>query len=107
MRAPWEMAAHFALLFEDAQPHPALSQLHYRVARLLKNWQGLWFEHGADPASRPRYTAVLQVFVDDARVLADGVEMQNGLLWFNAMMTMIVRHAAGSWNPGGIARALA
>ena len=30
----------------------------------------------------------------------------NGLLWFNAMMTMIARHAAGNWNPGAPARAM-
>lgn len=105
--SPWEMAAHFSLLFEDAQPDAALAQLHHRVARLLKSWQGLWFEHGADAASRPHYASVLREFVDDARVLADGLLMENGLLWFNAMMTMIARHAAGNWNPGAPARAMA
>lgn len=98
--SPWEMARHFDLLFADALPHPALPRVRALSTRFLKTWQGLWFQHGDDVASRPHYVPALKAFVTEVRPLAQGVMLNNEIGWFPAMMTLVARYAAGDLGGG-------
>lgn len=99
--SPWEMSTHFGFLFNEARPHRNLAALQGCVARLLRTWQGLWFEHGPDVADRSPYTAALDSFVADARPLAADVVLLNDIRWMSAVMTIIARYAAGAHESAG------
>lgn len=99
--SPWEMRAHFDLLFADTLPHPALPRLRMLTSRFQHAWRGLWFRYGDAIETRSHYAPVLKAYIEEARVLAQGVMLANEIRWLNAMMTMVARFAAGELGGGG------
>ena len=93
--SPWELNAHFGLLFADALPHPGLMATRQIAMRFARTWQGLWFEHGDRPAGRAAYRAALQAFIDEVRSPSQGIVLNNEIRWFNAMMTIVAKFAVG------------
>lgn len=104
--SPWEMSAHFAFLFNEARPHRNVAALQVCVSRLLRTWQGLWFQHGAAGVDRSAFASALDAFLAEARPLAEDVVLVNDIRWMSAVMTIIVRYAAGAHEAAG-ARAMA
>lgn len=104
--SPWEMNAHFGLLFSDAVPHPALVQLRQRSLRFARDWQGLWFAHGERETGWPAYRRALQAFVEGVREPAKGVYLRNELPWFSAMMTIVAKFAVSADSMGTASPAL-
>lgn len=92
---PWEMQSHFGLLFADTLPHPRLVQVRTMTMRLLRAWHGLWSAYGASAQARPHYKAVLDRYVQDVEAPSRQIYLNNELLWYNAMMTVVAKFAAG------------
>lgn len=89
--SPWELNTHLGFLFSEALPHPQLPQLQAHAARLLRQWKGLWAQHGDAPAGRTQFRAAFDAFAAAARPLAQGVTLRNEMPWFQVMMVMISR----------------
>ena len=82
--SPWELNAHFRLLFSDAKQHPQLNATLIVTQRFMRNWQGLWARYGdADEEGRPHYRQALHRFIDEVREPSRGIELDNGLAWFS------------------------
>lgn len=88
--SPWEMNAHFGLLFGDALPHPQLPQLQLLAAQLVRGWRGLWAQYGTDPAGHPHYQAMIRQFAEQAFVPGQAVQLRNGSGFLNPMVKIIV-----------------
>jgi hypothetical protein len=97
--SPWELNAHFGLLFADAEPHPQLQQVRQASMRFARVWQGLWFEYGERAEGRARYRDALQRFIDEVKGPSQTIRLRNELRWFNAMMTIVAKFAVGSEAP--------
>ncbi len=98
--SPWEMNAHFALLFSDAVPHPQLARVQQLAAELSRTWRGLWARFGTAPEGRPHYIATMEQFIANVRGPAQTLALRNQTRWFSAMLAMIGKsavnlHAAG------------
>lgn len=94
--SPWEMAAHFGLLFGDAMPHPQLGRVQQLSAELSRIWRALWARFGTAPEGRPHYSAALEQYIANVRGPAQNVLLRNETRWFNAMMTMIAKPAVNA-----------
>lgn len=92
---PWEMQSHFGLLFADARPHPQLNQVSQITMRFMRAWQALWAQHGASAEGKPQYQAVLDRFLQDVAEPSRRIYLENDLLWYNAMTTVVGKFAAG------------
>jgi len=90
---PWEMNAHFSLLFGDALPHPQLPQVQLLAAQLIRGWRGLWMQHGTDPAGFPHYRAMVKRFAAEVAPVAQGVALRNGISFLSPMTKIIVDSA--------------
>jgi hypothetical protein len=98
--SPWEMNAHFALLFVDAVPHPQLARVQQLAAELSRTWRGLWARFGASPEGRPHFTAAMEQFIANVRGPAQTLALRNETRWFSAMMAMIGKSAVNSHAKG-------
>lgn len=98
---PWELNAHFGLLFADAEPHPQLQQVRQAAMRFARTWQGLWFEYGERAEGRARYRDALQRFIDEVKGPSQTIRLRNELRWFNAMMTIVAKFAVAGDAPVG------
>lgn len=96
---PWELAQHLSFLFGECQPHPQLAQLQLHAARLLRQWKGLWAQHGDGPDGHAAFRAAFDAFVQAARPLAQGVTLRNEMPWMQVMMVMLSRTAVA---PAGL-----
>jgi hypothetical protein len=96
---PWEVNAHFVLLFADSVPHPRLQQVRQISLRFARLWQGLWFQFGEQPEGHAHYRAALQRFIDEVRGPSQGVMLNNELPWYAAMMTIVAKFAVTGANP--------
>ena len=90
---PWEMKAHFGLLFGDAQPHPQLQHVQWLAAQLLRGWQGLWAQHGDSRAGHPHYRELLDRFQKQALPLSEPL-LLNNKGGFQMAMRLLVLHSA-------------
>lgn len=97
--APWEINAHFGLLFEDAVAHPALPGMQALAAAFLRSWRALWARHG-EADGFDEYRRVLDGFVAGISELAAPVRLRNDTAWLNAMMNLVglvaLRQGAGA-----------
>lgn len=93
--SPWEMHAHFALLFGDALPHPAMAEVQSQAAQLVRAWRGLWARFGEAPAGRAQFREVIDGFVAAVREPAEPLRLRNGIAWFSAMQTLVALPALG------------
>ena len=91
--SPWEMSAHFGLLFADAVPCAQLQQLQPLAAQLVRGWRGLWAEYGGDESGKPHYRVLLDRFLAAAAPLADPMALRNGGS-FAASLSMLVQRSA-------------
>ena len=91
--SPWEMNAHFGLLFGDALPNPQLPQLQLLAAQLIRGWRGVWAQHGTDSAAHPQYRTMVKQFAEQAFPLAQAVQLRNGSNFANPMMKIIAQFA--------------
>ncbi len=94
--SPWEMDAHFSLLFCEVVAHPQLGVVRQLTADLSRTWRGLWARFGTTPAGQPHYQAALDQYIARVRGPAQTLALQNEIHWFSAMMTMIGKPAVGS-----------
>lgn len=99
--SPWEMNAHFALLFSDAIPHPQLARVQQLAAELSRTWRGLWARFGTAPEGRPHYNAAMEQFVANVRVPSQTLALRNGTRWYSAMLAMIGKSAVNSHASAG------
>ncbi|RDZ26143.1 aspartyl/asparaginyl beta-hydroxylase domain-containing protein [Lysobacter silvisoli] len=94
--SPWELTAHFGLLFADVEPHPQLQPVRQASMRFARAWQGLWFEYGDRAEGHARYRETLQRFIDEVKGPSQTLRLKNELRWFNAMMTIVAKFAVGA-----------
>lgn len=90
---PWELGSHFALLFNDAVPHPNLQSLRVLTQRFTRAWQELWFRYGDHIDGHDHFRRLLASYLAEAKPLADPVILNNELHWYGAMHAMIGRIA--------------
>jgi len=103
---PWEMNAHFGLLFADALPHPNLMQVRQVTMRFARTWQGLWAAHGDRPEGRSHFRAALDRYLGEVKGPSQQLRLNNEILWFNAMMTIVAKFAvAAEARPHGMSAA--
>jgi len=87
--SPWEMDAHFALLFAEAIPHPQLGRVQQLTADLSRTWRGLWARFGTAVEGRAHYNAAMERFIATVRDPAQTLLLRNEIRWFSAMMAMV------------------
>ena len=90
---PWEMNAHFGLIFSDAVSHPQLPQLQLLAAQLVRGWRGLWAQYGSDPAGYPAYQKLIDQFAVQAGPLANPLHLGNGGSLAASLSNLIVQSA--------------
>lgn len=93
---PWEMKAHFALLFAEALPHPGLPRIGESTSKLLRRWMGLWAQYGDAPAGRAAFQAALHGYLESVREPSRGVMLKNHVQWFGAMSMMVAKYAVAA-----------
>ena len=91
--SPWELAQHLSFLFAECLPHPQLPQLQQHTGRLIRQWKGLWAQHGDAPEGRAAFRAAFDAYATAVRPLAQGVTLRNEMPWFQVMMVMLSRAA--------------
>ena len=91
---PWEMQAHFDLLFGDALPHPQLARVQQLATELVLAWRGLWARFGTAPEGRAQFLALMAQFVAQVKIPAQTIALRNDTGWFSGMIAMIGRPAA-------------
>lgn len=91
---PWEMQAHFDLLFGDALPHPQLARVQQLANELVLAWRGLWARFGTAPEGRAHFAALIAQFVAQVKIPAQTIGLRNDTGWFSGMVAMIGRPAA-------------
>lgn len=94
--SPWEMGAHFGLLFGDTVKHPQLGRVAAMSRHFSKTWLGLWMQYGESPEGREAYRDALEHFLAAVAPVSEGLELTNGLRWYSAMMTVIAKAAVSS-----------
>jgi len=87
--SPWEMAAHFGLLFAEAAPHPQLVRVQQLTTDLARTWRGLWARFGTATAGHAHYNATMVQYIEAVRGPAQTLLLRNEIRWFSAMMAMI------------------
>lgn len=87
--SPWEMDAHFGLLFVEVVPHPQLDRVQQITAELLRTWRGLWARFGTAPEGHSHYSAAMDQFIANVRGPAQTLALRNEIRWFSGMMAMI------------------
>jgi len=103
---PWEMNAHFGLLFADALPHPNLVQVRQITMLFARTWQGLWAAHGDKPEGRAQFRAALDRYLGEVKAPSQQLYLNNEILWFNAMMTIVAKFSvADAAAPHGMSAA--
>lgn len=96
---PWEMNAHFAMLFADVLPHPAASQVREVTTRFTGTWQALWSAHGDAMETRALFRAALDRYLDEVKAPSQQLRLNNELPWFSAMVTIVAKFAVGGDAP--------
>jgi hypothetical protein len=86
---PWELEKHLGFLFAESEPHPALPTLQQQAGRLVREWRGLWFEHGDGDAGRARFRRTFDGFRAAVQAPAQGVMLRNGMPWFEVLQVML------------------
>jgi hypothetical protein len=90
---PWELQHHLSFLLAESLPHPQLPALQQQVLRFIRQWKGLWAQHGDTAAGRPRFRAAFDTFAATLKPMAQGVTLRNEMPFFQVMMVMISRVA--------------
>ena len=93
---PWEMNSHFRLLFGDLLPHPNAVQVREITMRFARTWQGLWAAHGDRPDGRTHFRAALDRYIGEVKAPSQQLRLNNTLLWFSAMMTIVAKFAVAA-----------
>lgn len=86
---PWELEKHLAFLFGESVQHPALGALQQQAGRLLREWRGLWFEHGDDAAGRVLFRQLFDGFLASVQGAGHGVMLRNGIPWLEVLQVML------------------
>ncbi|GAA4859520.1 aspartyl/asparaginyl beta-hydroxylase domain-containing protein [Luteimonas vadosa] len=86
---PWELEKHLGFLFGEAVSHPALPTLQQQAGRLLREWRGLWFEHGEADSGRARFRQAFDGFQAAVQGPAQDVVLRNGIRWFDVLQVML------------------
>lgn len=89
--SPWELEKHLGFLFGEAVQHPALGALQQQAGRLMREWRGLWFEHGDAEAGRAHYRQVFDGFLASVQAAGHGVALRNGMPWLEVLQVMLGR----------------
>lgn len=93
---PWEMKAHFALLLGDALPHPKLGEVKHHCDMFVRAWLGLWARFADDESGAKHYKKLLDTFVAEIRMPSENILLNNEILWFRAMGSIIAKGALSS-----------
>lgn len=86
---PWELEKHLGFLFGETMQHPSLAALQQQAARLVREWRGLWFEHGESDAGRESYRQVFNGFLASVQGAGRGVMLRNGIAWLEVLQVML------------------
>ncbi|MCF7223233.1 aspartyl/asparaginyl beta-hydroxylase domain-containing protein [Marilutibacter chinensis] len=97
--SPWELNALFGILFADAAPGPAVAQVQQITLRFIRAWRALWARFGDADPSLDAYRARLQQYLEEVRMPAQAIRMNNHLDWYGAMTMMIGRVAVAAPEP--------
>ena len=89
--SPWELNQHLSFLIAEALPHPQLTLLSQHVARLIRQWHGLWAQYGDAAEGRALFRTAFDAFAASVRGPAQGVTLRNEMPWMQVMMVMISR----------------
>lgn len=96
---PWELHAHFGMLFSDVVPHAQVAPLQQLAHVLVRSWKGLWAQYGDSEQGRPRFRALMERFRREAEAPGQELVLRNGLGWYSAFMTRIALAAVGDEAP--------
>ncbi|GAB6196922.1 aspartyl/asparaginyl beta-hydroxylase domain-containing protein [Lysobacter xanthus] len=88
---PWELGKHLNFLLGEALPHPQLDVVRGHVARLLRQWAGLWAAHGDAPETAPRFREAFDRFVATVQPLTQDLALANETRWIDGVMLMLGR----------------
>ncbi len=91
--SPWEMDAHFRLVFGEADPHPHLGAAVAAARHFGLEWKGLWMRYGTAPEGRDAYRAAMQAFLDRIENDAAPIQLRNGVNCLSAIRTIIAKVA--------------
>jgi hypothetical protein len=105
--SPWELATHLAFLFNEAIPHPQLPLLQQYALQLMREWRGLWAEHGPAEEGRPKFRALFDSFATAARTPAQTVMLRNNTRWYEVLTVMLGHTVVRGTSAGGLADAAA
>jgi hypothetical protein len=103
---PWELDQHLSFLIAESQTHPQLPALQQRICQFVREWKGLWAQHGDTPAGRPRFRAAFDAFAAGLKPLAQGVTLRNEMPFFKVMMVMVSRVAVAPADARAAAQAV-
>lgn len=91
--SPWEMEAHFRLIFGESDPHPNLAAAAATARRFALQWKGLWMQHGTAAEGRDAYRAALDAFLRDIEPDAGRIDLRNGVNCMGAILTIVAKVA--------------
>ncbi len=96
---PWELEKHLGFLFGESVQHPALGELQQQAGRLMRQWRGLWFEHGDAETGRARFRQVFDEYLAAAQASGRGVMLRNGMPWLEVLQAMLGKTVVGGYPP--------
>jgi hypothetical protein len=95
---PWEIRVHYAFLLGEARPHAALAAAGQSLLRFARVWQSLWARFGEQAAGWGRYREAIEAARHDLLACgADGIALQNGVRFMEAVEAWILQPALGAF----------
>lgn len=95
--SPWEIEAHFRLIFAEAIPQqPGLAAASGAARRFALAWKGLWARHGTAAEGREDYRRALAAFLEEVEPAATGIQLRNGINCMSALLTIVAKVAVGT-----------
>lgn len=91
--SPWEMEAHFHLIFGEAEPHPNLAVAAATARRFVLEWKGLWMQYGIAAEDRGAYRTALESFMARIEPEARPIGLRNGINCMGAILTIVAKVA--------------
>ncbi|HET7202465.1 MAG TPA: sulfotransferase [Steroidobacteraceae bacterium] len=99
--SPWEMRAHLAALFAEAEPSPQLQRLGQATNRFVTAWRALWAVHGESDAGEPEYRDAIDRYHAQLVQLGTGVVIKNGAPLIKTIESGVLKPAIASTQSKG------
>jgi hypothetical protein len=95
--SPWEMEAHFRLIFGEADSQqPGLAAASGAARRFALAWKGLWARYGTAVEGHEDYRRTLAAFLEEVEPAAARIQLRNGINCMSALLTVVAKVAVGA-----------